>query len=253
MYLNVKLINKGHKSVNGQSDITTIDALNHLENKQKGPLQSAIDNRSLADESHIEADDHPCLVFLDKPIDMKVKNVDSKDLYPWLDKDDPRRHMTDMQILKTKIKLDDSILNEKQKLEFYQMIDKNKDIFSIRDKIGTCPQIQVHLKLRDETPFFVRPYPIHEEQKVIVKREMDRLVHLGIIKKGLTGYSSPVLLVKRKQQNLFHVCTDFRVLNDRLVRINHAFPVVRGCIEGIGKSNCQVMSILDLRYAYHTL
>ena len=82
---------------------------------------------------------------------------------------------------------------------------------------------------------------------------MDHLVNLGIIKKGLTGYSSPVLLVKRKQQNLFRVCTDFRVLNDRLVCINHAFPLVRDCIEVIGKSKCQVMSVLDLRDAYHTL
>ena len=66
-------------------------------------------------------------------------------------------------------------------------------------------------------PFFVRPYPIKEEQKSIVKREMDCLVNLGIIKKGLTVYSSPVLLVKRKRQNLFRLCSDFRVLNDRLV------------------------------------
>ena len=82
---------------------------------------------------------------------------------------------------------------------------------------------------------------------------MDHLVNLGIIKKGLTGYSSPVLLVKRKQQNIFRVCTDFRVLNDRLVHINHAFPLVRDCIEAISKSKCQVMSVLDLRDAYHTL
>ena len=43
---------------------------------------------------------------------------------------------------------------------------------------------------------------------------MDRLEKLGIIKKGLTGYSLPVLLVKRKQQNLYRVVTDFRVLNE---------------------------------------
>ena len=52
----------------------------------------------------------------------------------------------------------------------------------MQDEIGTCPQIQVHLKLHDETPFFIRPYPIREEQKSIVKREMDCLVNLGIIK-----------------------------------------------------------------------
>ena len=55
---------------------------------------------------------------------------------------------------------------------------------------------------------------------------MDRLEWLGIIRKALTGYSSPVLLVKRKQQNLYRVVTDFRVLNERLVRVNHAFPIV---------------------------
>ena len=82
---------------------------------------------------------------------------------------------------------------------------------------------------------------------------MDRLEWLGIIRKALTGYSSPVLLVKRKQQNLYRVVTDFRVLNKRLVRVNHAFPIVRDCLEAIGASKCEVMSVLDLQDAYHTL
>ena len=82
---------------------------------------------------------------------------------------------------------------------------------------------------------------------------MDRLERLEIIRKALTGYSSPVLLVKRKQQNLYRVVTDFRVLNERLVRVNHVFPIVRDCLEAIGASKCEVMSILDLRDAYHTL
>ena len=82
---------------------------------------------------------------------------------------------------------------------------------------------------------------------------MDRLECLGIIEKGLTGYSSPVLLVKRKQQNLYRVVTDFRVLNKRLVRINHAFPLVRDCMDAIGNSGCQVFTVINLRDAYHTL
>ena len=68
---------------------------------------------------------------------------------------------------------------------------------------GTCPFVEVHLKLKDETPFFVRPYPMREEQKKIIQKEMDRLEHLGIIRKGMTGYSSPVVLVKWKNQNLY--------------------------------------------------
>ena len=82
---------------------------------------------------------------------------------------------------------------------------------------------------------------------------MDRLEHLGIIHKGLTGYSSPVVLVKRKNQNLYQVCSDFRILNEKLVKINHAFPLVRDCIEQLGRKKCHYLSTIDLRDAFHTL
>ena len=71
---------------------------------------------------------------------------------------------------------------------------KHREAFSLRDEIGSCPFFEVSLKLKDDTPFFVRPYPIRKDMKPIVQKEMDRLERLGIIKKSLTGYSSPVLL-----------------------------------------------------------
>ena len=137
------------------------------------------------------------------------------DKYPWLDPDDPRRNMTDKEILQMKLNLKDSILNEKEKEEFLMKVEQFTDVISLRDEIGTCPFIEVHLKLKDETPFFVRPFPMREEQKKVIQKEMDRLEHLGIIHKGLTGYSSPVVLVKQKNQNLYQVCSNFHILNDQ--------------------------------------
>ena len=88
---------------------------------------------------------------------------------------------------------------------------------------------------------------MREEQKKVIQKEMDRLEHLGIIRKGLTGYSSPVVLVKRKNQNLYRVCSDFRILNEKLVKINHAFPLVRDCIEQLGRKKCHYLSTIDLK------
>ena len=82
---------------------------------------------------------------------------------------------------------------------------------------------------------------------------MDRLKHLGIIRKGLTGYSSLVVLVKRKNPNLYRVCSDFQILNEKLLKINHAFPLVRDCIEQLGRKQCHYLSTIDLRDAFHTL
>ena len=99
--------------------------------------------------------------------------------------------------------LADCTLDEKGKEEFLAKTDHFHDEFSLRDEIGTWPFIKVHLKLKDETPFFVWPYPMCEEQKKVIQNEMDRLEHLCIILKGLTGYSSLVVLVKWKNQYLY--------------------------------------------------
>ena len=132
------------------------------------------------------------------------------------------------------------VLDEKGKEEFLEKVEQFTDVFSLRDEIGTCPFIEVHLKLKDETLFFVRPYPMREEQKKVIQKEMDRLEHLGIIHKGPTGYSSPVVLVKR-------VCSDFHILNEKLVKVNHAFPLVIDCIEQLGRKKCHYLSMIDLR------
>ena len=152
-----------------------------------------------------------------------------------------------------KLNLKDSVLDEKGKEEFLTNIEQFKDIFSLGDEVGTCPFIKVHLKLKDEMPFFVRPYPMREEQKKVIQKEMDRLKHLGIIWKGLTSYSSLVVLVKWKNKNLYQVCSDFHILNEKLVKINHTFPLVRDCIEQLGRKKCHYLSMIDLRDAFHTL
>ena len=59
--------------------------------------------------------------------------------------------------------------------------------------------------------------------------------------------------MKRKNQNLYRVCSDFRILNEKLVKINHAFPLVRDCIEQLGRKKCHYLSTIDLRDAFHLL
>ena len=166
----------------------------------------------LAYEKPIHPTEMPCITTCtEMPIDDTNKSIPD-DKYPWLDPDDIRRNMTDKEILQLKLNLNDSVLDEKGKEEFLEKVGQFTDVFSLRDEIGTCPFIEVHLKLKDEIPFFVRPYPMRGEQKKVIQKEMNRLEHLGIICKGLTGYSSLVVLVKCKNQNLCQVCSIFTYL-----------------------------------------
>ena len=59
-----------------------------------------------------------------------------------------------------------TIEDYKQKEEFFfTKLDDFHDVFSLRDEIGTCPFIQVHLKLKDETPFFCKTLPYQGRTK----------------------------------------------------------------------------------------
>ena len=131
----------------------------------------------LAYDKPLHPTEMPCIITCTELSVDDTNKPTSDDKYPWLESDDIRRNMTDSEILRMKLNLKDSILDEKDKEEFL----KNVEQFSLRDEIGTCPFIEVHLKLKDETSFFVRPYPMREEQKKVIQKEMDRLKHLGII------------------------------------------------------------------------
>ena len=130
--------------------------------------------KSLAFDKPIDPSEMPRITTCtDTPVDNT--NVPTKDdKYPWLDPDDKRRHITDAEILRQKLNLKDSLLGEKGKEEFLTKTDDFHDIFSLRDEIGTCPFVEVHLKLKDDTPFFVQPYPKREEQKKVIQKEIDR-------------------------------------------------------------------------------
>ena len=104
------------------------------------------------------------------PNDHTVKTENTDDPYPWLDVDDPRQKMTDEEILRLKVPFDKSILTAAEKERLIKLMLENTPAFSIRDEIGTCPYFEVKLKLRDDKPFFVRPYNIREDQKPIIQK-----------------------------------------------------------------------------------
>ena len=79
----------------------------------------------------------------------------SKERYPWLDDADERKYMTDKEILDKYINLKDSCLDEKERNQVMEMLYEYKDVFSLRDEIGTCPNIEVNIEVMDSSPFFI--------------------------------------------------------------------------------------------------
>ena len=137
----------------------------------------------------------------------------SVDKYPWLDPEDERRNIMDREILEKYIDLGTSCLNKEEKLKVMDMLYKYKEAYSLRDVIGKCPNIEVKIEVMDKSPFFIRPYHMREEDKVVIDKEIKRLCYMGILKEGFMAYSSLVMLVSRKLTKDKRVVTDFTYLN----------------------------------------
>ena len=124
----------------------------------------------------------------------------------------------DKEILDKYTDIDKSCLMETEKKEVMDMLYKYKEAFSLKDEIGTCPNIEVENNVTDRSSFFIRPYHVKEEDKALIDREIKHLGYLGILKEGFFAYSSPGMLISRKLTQDKRVITDFWHLNVRIVK-----------------------------------
>ena len=140
--------------------------------------------------------------------------------------------MTDEEILDKYINLTNSDLTPDEKGTLMKIIKDHKQAFSLREKIGKCPDIKIDIDVIDDSPFFVRPFPIHEEDKPVMDKYMAKLVPLGIL--SHTTHTSPVMLVARKGTKNKRPVLDFRLLNTRIMRRNTATPLLRDIFKMLG-------------------
>ena len=62
--------------------------------------------------------------------------------------------MTDQEILDKYMDLEGSCLTKEEKIKLMEMLYKYKEAFSLRDEIGTCPNIEVEIDVTDKSPFY---------------------------------------------------------------------------------------------------
>ena len=76
------------------------------------------------------------------------------------------------------------------------------------DLPGCTDVVEHEIELLSDKPVKMKPYalPFHSED--VVKREVDKMLQMGVIQESNSPYASPIVLVKKKD-NLIRFCIDF--------------------------------------------
>ena len=200
--------------------------------------------QNLSEHYHFDSADMVCNQFNWFVNLLKKEEENSKENYPWLDKNDERKYMTDREILDKYINLDNSCLTRKEKEEVRDFLYGYKDAFSLRNEIGMCPNIEVEIvswaRLHSLLDHSMPESYIATCHKVTLDKEMKRLCYLGILKEGFSAYSCPVMLISRKMTQDKRVVTDFRHLNLCIAKNNLAYPLLKDTFTLLGSSRCEV-------------
>ena len=115
-------------------------------------------------------------------------------------------------------------LSEAETVSLKNFLFQNRNIFTFSgDKLGRTERIEHRINTGDSPPIRQAVRRIAQDQRNVIKEQVNEMLKNGIIRPSTSPWSSPVVLVKKKDGS-WRFCVDFRKLNDVTIMDSYALP-----------------------------
>ena len=137
-------------------------------------------------------------------------------------------------------------LENKNKMN--SMLLTHRDCFARgSEDLGHCKTLSHAINTGEVKPIHQAPYPSAFKQRAIIQDQVDDMLKNGVIEPSHSPWSSPVILVKKKDGS-FRFCADYRKLNNITVKDVYPLPRIDDALSRLAQT--QFYSIMDMQSGF---
>ena len=131
----------------------------------------------------------------------------------------------------------------------HELLQEFSDLFIEPSSLPPTREVDHGIALKEGTePINVRPYRYAHYQKNEIEKQVQDMLQSGLMRPSTSPFSSPVLLVKKKDRN-WRFCIDYHALNVVTVKDRFPIPTVDYMLDEL--YGASYFTKLDLRAGYH--
>lgn len=212
-------------------------------------------------------------IFTHSPVGLDLKTREfsitknGEKIITFVDEDKPAKHLLigtkklcqllKKRVLSTVILMNQTTTNEEPKEtedipeQIANLLKEFEDVFQEPTELPPYRKVDHAIALLDESKVVnQRPYRLPFHQKNAMEDLIKTLLFSNKIRPSLSPYSSPVILV-RKKDGTWRMCVDYRQLNSNTVKNKYPIPIIEDLLDEL--FGAQIFSKIDLRSGYHQI
>ena len=125
------------------------------------------------------------------------------------------------------VELKDQSISEDTKRKFKELKEHFPKVFSVSNEdIGCTQLVTMDVDMGDSPPLCQKPYTLPLKHYNWVQQEIETLEHAGVIRKSISPWASPIVIVPKKcapgKPPHRRMCIDFRKLYDLQPEVHRA-------------------------------
>jgi hypothetical protein len=128
-----------------------------------------------------------------------------------------------------------------------QILKEFEDVFSEGNEIGRCEIEYFRIFLKHDRPIAFQPRRLSAANRAEVKRQVDELERLGLVRKSKSAYAAPVTLALKKDGTK-RLCMDYVGINAITIDDREPMPNIQDVLDSF--YDAQVLSKGDIKWCY---